>query len=254
MKGKFLFLGTGGSLGIPVIGCKCPICQSDKTENRRMRSSALLKVGKKNFLIDAGPDFHAQALKYNIEELEGVMLTHTHYDHIAGIDELRIFYFKEKKPVPVLVSKETLDELKVRYHYIMPENSKEKRFHFEELEEDFGEVTFKGLKFELVSYFQGGMKVNGYRFGKLAYLTDVQAYSQEVIACLEGVETLVLSALRWTSSPVHFNIDDALEFASRVGAKQTYFTHIAHDLDHFETNKKLPEGIALAYDGLELDL
>ncbi len=256
MQGSFLFLGTGGSAGVPIITCKCAVCQSSSPLNKRYRPAALLKVGKKSFLVDVGPDFRDQALHFGIDELTGVLLTHTHYDHVGGLDELRVFYFKHKLRLPTLASIETYDELRHRFHYLFKtkqsDGTLQSQLDFQILEEDFGKTSFQGLKLSYVSYTQANMKVTGYRFGSLAYISDIREYDQKVIDSLEGVETLVLSALRYTPSEVHFSIDEAIAFSKKVRAKRTFFTHIAHDLEHDETNAKLPANIRLAHDGLEI--
>lgn len=256
MQGKFLFLGTGGSAGVPIITCKCKVCTSSSQFNKRYRPSALITYGKKIFIVDVGPDFRDQALHYNINHLDGVLLTHTHYDHIGGLDELRVFYFKHKMRLPTLASIETYDELRHRFHYLFntkqSDGTLQSQLDFHILEEDFGKVKFQGLPIEYVSYEQANMKVTGYRWGDLAYISDIREYSDQVVDAIKGVDTLVLSALRYTPSEVHFSIEEAIHFSRKVGARRTFFTHIAHDLDHDETNQKLPEDIRLAHDGLEL--
>jgi len=256
MQGTLLFLGTGGSAGIPIITCQCPVCKSSSPLNKRYRPSALLTVGKKKYLLDVGPDFRDQALHYNILNLDGVLLTHTHYDHIGGIDELRIFYFKHKKRLKTLASIETYEELRHRFHYLFmtkqADGSLQSQLDFEILEEDFGKIRFGGLDVQYVSYEQANMKVTGYRFGDLAYISDIREYKDRVIDEIRGVDTLILSALRYDPSEVHFSIDEAIAFSNRVGPNRTFLTHIAHDLEHDETNQKLPEHIRLAHDGLEL--
>ncbi len=256
MSAKFLFLGTGGSAGVPIITCKCKVCQSSSPLNKRYRPSALLSVDGKNFLIDVGPDFRDQALHYGIDQLDGILLTHTHYDHVGGIDELRVFYFKHKIRLPVLASAETHDELRHRFHYLFKtrqaDGSLESQLDFQLLEEDFGQAAFQGLDVGYVSYFQANMKVSGFRFGSLAYISDIREYDERVVEALVGIDTLVVSALRYIPSGVHFSIDEAIAFSRKVGAKRTFFTHIAHDLEHDETNQKLPEDIRLAHDGLEI--
>lgn len=258
MQAKFLFLGSGGSLGIPVVGCTCPVCTSSSPYNFRLRSSGLLRIGERSFIIDAGPDYRYQALKYGIRHLDGVFITHTHYDHIAGVDELRIYYLREKKKIPCLLSEESLKELRVRYHYLLHPKKENvtvsSQFHFHLLKEDFGEAIFEGMKVKYLSYWQAGMKVTGFRWKDFAYITDIHLFTDQVFQSLEGVKILVLSALRWTKSPVHFSLDEAIAFASKIGAEKTYFTHIAHDIDHEETNRKLPNGFQLGYDGLELEI
>lgn len=256
MQAKLLFLGTGGSAGVPMITCQCKVCQSISPLNKRFRPSALLTFGKKVFIIDVGPDFRDQYLRYHVTHLDGVILTHTHYDHIGGLDELRVFYFKHKIRLPVLASIDTYEELRHRFHYLFKtkqsDGTLQAQLDFHILEEDFGKLTFQGLSLKYVSYTQANMKVTGYRFGNLAYISDIREYSNRVIEDLQGTETLILSALRYTPSEVHFSIEEAVDFARKVGAKRTFFTHIAHDLEHEETNKNLPEDIRLAHDGLEL--
>lgn len=255
---KLLFLGSGGSMGIPVIGCKCPVCISKSSFNKRLRPSVLLTHNEKRFLIDIGPDYRTQALTYGIDHLDGLLLTHTHYDHIAGLDELRIYTFVQKKPVPCLLSRETLEELKIRYHYFLPPNGGDDvhatKLKFQVLEGDQGKTNFEGLPVTYISYDQLGMKVNGFSFGSFAYVTDVLNYREEIFEALQGIETLIISGRRWEQSKAHLSLEDAIKFSKKTGAKKTYFTHISHEIDHEETNQNLPEGFSLAYDGLELML
>ncbi len=247
---KLLFLGTGGSMGIPVIGCSCPTCTSTSPHDKRLRPSLLLTDKDKRYLIDIGPDYRQQALKYGIDRLDGLLITHTHYDHIAGLDELRIYTFRQKKPVPCLVSRETLAELKVRYHYFTPPHETTK-LEFFILEGEAGETVFEGLSLNYFSYSQQGMKVTGFRFNNLAYVTDIKEYDEMIFEALKGVETLIISGWKEESSHAHLSIDEGMAFARKVGAKKCYFTHISHEL---KAEKQLPEGFILAYDGLELNI
>ncbi|MDN3509189.1 MAG: MBL fold metallo-hydrolase [Candidatus Neptunochlamydia sp.] len=255
---KLLFLGSGGSMGIPVIGCKCSVCASNSSFNKRLRPSVLITHEKKRYLIDIGPDYRTQALIHGIDNLDGLLLTHTHYDHIAGLDELRIYTFVQKKPVPCLLSKETLEELKIRYHYFLPLNGSDSAYatklKFQVLERDQGKTDFEGLPVAYISYDQLGMKVNGFSFGSFAYVTDVFNYKEEIFEALQGIETLIISGRRWEQSKAHLSLEDAIKFSKKTGAKKTYFTHISHEIDHDETNQNLPQGFSLAYDGLELTL
>lgn len=255
-NGHFLFLGTGGSMGIPVIGCHCAVCESDSPCNQRLRPSAVITIGEKRFLIDCGPDFREQALKHHIDNIDGIILTHAHHDHIAGIDELRVYFMRKKAPIPCLLSDITAEELLTRYRYIFDDMTFSKltpRLGLQKITEDFGQTVFEEIPIGFVSYEQAGMKVTGYRFGNLAYISDIKNFSESIFTHLQGVETLILSALRFTPSPFHITIDEAIAFATRVRAKHTWITHISHDLDHEATNSYLPSNVRMAYDGLELN-
>jgi phosphoribosyl 1,2-cyclic phosphate phosphodiesterase len=260
MNATFLFLGTGSSTGVPVIGCSCSVCLSASPFNKRLRASGLIRVGKKQFIIDVGPDFRCQALQWGITRLDAVILTHTHFDHIGGIDDLRALSFFQKEKIPCLLSRETLEELKVRYHYLMQMKEEEEervipyaQLDFKIIQSDFGKVEWQGHSWKYVSYFQIGMKVTGYLLGDFAYISDIREYSSAVIDALRGTKTLILGALRYTPSKGHFSIEEAIIFAKEVGAERTYLTHIGHELDHEKVQKRLPSGIFLSYDGLELE-
>ncbi|MBS0621056.1 MAG: MBL fold metallo-hydrolase [Verrucomicrobia bacterium] len=258
MQAHFTFLGTGGSMGIPMVGCRCDVCTSPHKENKRLRSSGLLTVGSQRYLIDVGPDFREQALRYGIEDLSGALLTHAHSDHIAGIDDLRAYYLLHQKTVPCLLSQETYDEIKGRYHYLFrplsPDRSVAAQIDCKILPRDFGQIDFAGLSVGYLSYFQQGMKVTGFRFGNFAYVSDIRTYSDEVFTALEGVEILVLSALRHTPTAMHFSIDEAIAFTRRVLAKTTYLTHIAHEMEHKTASALLPPDVHMSYDGLKLPI
>ena len=255
-QGSLVFLGTGGSMGIPVIGCQCSVCCSDSPFNKRLRPSALLKIRNKALLIDAGPDLRVQALRLGMRHLDGLILTHAHNDHIAGLDELRCFYMYEKRPLPLLVSPETLDDIAQRFPYLFRGDPRTKglvtQFSVQELEEDRGFTHFAGVRLQYVSYEQCGMKVNGFRIGDLAYISDIRKFPESIFEDLSGVKQLVVTALRHEATPMHFSIDEAVAFADRVGAEQTWLSHIAHELDHEATNNDLPPHICLAYDGMEI--
>ncbi|MBA3815090.1 MAG: MBL fold metallo-hydrolase [Parachlamydiaceae bacterium] len=243
-------------MGIPVIGCKCPVCQSEISFNKRLRPSALLMIDGKRILIDCGPDFREQALRYGLDQLDGIIITHAHNDHTAGFDELRIYSLRTHQAIPCLLSPDTLADLKRRFYYIFDEDSPyaalTAKFQLQLLESERAEVLFAGLDVRYFTYQQGGMNVNGFRFGNLAYVSDIRDYPTTIFEDLKGVETLVISALRFSSTPLHFSIDEAVDFSRRVGAKQTWLMHIAHELDHEKANAYLPADIRLAYDGLEI--
>ncbi len=256
-QGELLFLGTGASTGIPMIGCHCSVCRSSSPRNKRLRPSVLLTVGGKKILVDAGPDVRQQALHYKIESIDGLFLTHAHYDHIGGLDELRAYYFvRNEEPLPCFLSPETYAEISRRCPYLVtphqPEKSFPAQFKFQISDKSFGPISFAGLLFHLVSYVQVGMDVLGFRIGNLAYLSDLKEFDPRVIEDVKGVDTLIISALRPESSRSHLTFEEAVAFSRATGAKKTWLTHLSHDVDHEEESRALPPNVALAYDGLSL--
>lgn len=251
------FLGTGASNGIPVIGCKCHVCISANPRNQRLRTSALIRMDGKNYLIDAGPDIRRQALSYRIDHIEGVIITHTHFDHIGGLEELRIFNFIQNGPIRCSLSQESYEEVQRLFHYHFKEENEDKnftaKFHFHPLVRHTGTAELNGLKLNYTTYKQGDMSVLGLRIGGLAYLTDVKTFEPSIFQFLEGVQTLVVSALRFTPSRLHLTIDEAIEFAKKVDAKNTYFIHLSHEVEYEHAQSLLPDGVLLAYDGLQID-
>jgi phosphoribosyl 1,2-cyclic phosphate phosphodiesterase len=256
-EARLTLVGSGASMGVPMIGCQCKVCQSDDPFNHRTRSAALIEWEGRCLLIDAGPDVRQQMLRNQIDSLDGLILTHSHYDHMSGIDELRAFYYLQKEPIPCLLSPETLSEMRTQFGYLFHEERDGSyvtpHFQFHAVPEERGKVDFLGRPVSYFSYEQAKMRVLGLRFGDLAYVTDIYRFPPTLLEDLKGVRLLLLSALRFTPSPVHLSIDQAIELAREVGAEKTYFIHIAHDLDHRRTNRMLPDGIALGYDGLELE-
>ena len=256
LKPSLLFLGTGSSTGIPVIGCKCAVCLSSSKYNRRMRPSAWIKHGKSTYLIDVGPDFRNQALLFHLPKMDALFLTHTHFDHIAGIDELRSYAFDDPSKISCILSKESYEDLKVRYDYLMMPSDKgilNSQLDFKILENESGSSNVAGIDFKYVSFSQKGMNVTGYIFGNLAYICDIKDYSDEILTDLKGIEILIISAARETSSRMHLSLAEAIDFSRKVHAKKTYFTHISHDMDHETISKRLAPDQQLAYDGLEIE-
>lgn len=258
---RLLFLGSGGSMGIPVIGCDCKVCRSNNPKNHRMRPSVLLQYPGKQLLIDCGPDFHQQALKFGINHLNGLILTHAHNDHTAGLDELRALFMVSKESIECMLSQETRADISKRFDYMMrPPVAVQgvkpliTQFSFCDIPSDTCSVDFQGVHWNVFSYRQIGMKVNGFRSGSFAYVTDVRDFSDDIFTELQGLDTLVISALRFTPSPFHLTVDEAIEFVRKTGAKNAYINHIAHELDHEIAEAYLPAGIHCAYDGLEIPI
>lgn len=250
--GSLCFLGTGSSMGVPVIGCKCPVCKSTDKKNVRARCSVLLKVYEKTFLVDAGPDHRQQALTFGLDHLDGVILTHTHYDHIGGLDDLKVYSYKKNK-LPCLLSGVTFREIKDKVPYLFSKQGNESPFFSFQIEENlFEKRVFEGVPLECLSFFQSGMQVMGIKMGDLAYVSDIKTYDEELITRLKGIKTLILSAIRDEPSGMHFSLEEALSFAAKVEAKTTYLTHIAHEIDHEALQKVLPQSVLVAYDGLTI--
>ena len=253
VKGTFLFLGTGASAGVPVIGCKCDVCHSTSPKNKRFRPSGLIQAKGKSLLIDIGPDFRSQALAFHVDHVDGLLLTHTHYDHIAGVDEVRIFNVRQKKPLPCLLSKESYEEMKKRYYYFFSQEGLSAKLDFQPFDSSVGQATFLGFNIQYCSFIQGGMKVTGFRLGDFAYISDIHKYDDSIFEALEGVRVLVLSALRPEPSPFHLSFEEAASFSQRVQAEETWITHVGHFADHEALNALLPSGIRMAYDGLKVE-
>lgn len=249
MKSEFLFLGTGGSTGTPTIGCKCDVCVSANGKNRRLRSSGLLNIQGKTFLIDVSPDIRGTSLAYGIDHLDGIFITHFHEDHVGGMNDLRPFFFLcDEKPIPIFMSENTFEVVSMRFSYLM------NRFDIKILDGLRGKSSLHGVDFRYFTYSQQGVPVNGYRFHDFAYITDIKEYDKEIFEELKGIQHLVVSMLHERGTEMHFSLEEALNFASQAKATHTYLTHISHHLDHDRTSAKLPKNIQLAYDGLILDL
>jgi phosphoribosyl 1,2-cyclic phosphate phosphodiesterase len=252
VKGCLTLFGTSGSLGVPVVGCRCEVCLSSSLHNKRLRPCNLIKIKEKNFLLDAGPDFRTQALQYHVQKLDGLILTHTHFDHIAGLDDLRVFSFLTNQPLPILCSEATKKELMHFFFYMFQEKVKQK-FTFITFDRYQHHIDFCGIRFNLVFYEQIGMQVTGFRIGDLSYVTDIKTYDKTLIEMIEGSKTLVIGALEWNPTRAHLGLHDVIELASKAKVDACYITHIGHELDHHRTNENLPSFVQLAYDGLSLE-
>lgn len=251
---KVTVLGTGTSAGVPVIGCDCPVCTSGDPRNNRLRSSILLRNGPRAIVVDTGADFRQQALRWSINRLDAVLITHAHSDHIAGIDEVRLYNWKQKAVMPVYASAETHDSLRRRFDYIFHPIQTGGGVPQLDLQTVHDEFEVLGLRVVVLPVMHGRMPVIGFRFGDFGYITDASEVPPETRERLRGVRYLILNALRHRPHPTHLTVEQAVEVTRDIGPERAWFTHITHDLDHVETNAALPEGIALAHDGLEFDI
>jgi phosphoribosyl 1,2-cyclic phosphate phosphodiesterase len=253
---QITFLGTGTSHGVPMIGCECDTCRSDDPRDRRLRPSLLIRAHDgTSLLVDAGPDLRAQALTHGITRVDAIVFTHGHADHILGLDDVRRYNSLMKRPMPVYGDVQTLDEIRRMFGYAFDANTpKGGGIPKLELFEVQGPFTVGPLAVVPVPIWHGERLILGLRVGRFAYLTDCSAIPDESWPLLEGAEVVVLDALRRRKHPTHFSLDEAIEASRRIAARQTYFTHMCHDLPHAATNAQLPADIALAYDGLQLNI
>jgi phosphoribosyl 1,2-cyclic phosphate phosphodiesterase len=263
MDGLLTFLGTGTSMGVPTLGCDCEVCTSSDLRDRRLRPSVLLRwlepdqgVGRERVVvIDTGPDFREQALRNGLTRVDAVFYTHSHADHILGMDDLRplsFTSFREGGPILLYATPETAETLERIYDYTFSPQATYPNRARVQLEPLAARTMVHGVEFLRVPVMHGDMEIAGFRFGRAAYLTDVSAIPESSFALLEGLDHLVVSALRYKPHPSHATVEQAVSWARRIGARQTWLTHIAHELGHEETNRTLPHGIRLAYDGLSL--
>lgn len=252
---RITFLGTGTSIGVPIISCDCEVCQSKNPKDKRLRTSALISYRDKNIAIDCGPDFRTQMLNAKVKDLEAVLLTHEHRDHIAGLDDIRAFNYILRKPIHLYLTKRVLESVSVEFPYIFNPGDYQgaPKLSIHNLSDNAFDLI--GLKILPLPVLHREMPVYGFRIGDFSYITDANFISEETIEKLKGTKVLVLNALRQRKHPSHFNLADALEIAEKIKAEKTYLTHLGHYIGlHNEINKTLPKNVELAYDGLEIEL
>lgn len=256
---RLTFLGTGTSFGIPQVGCSCVVCQSADPRDRRTRSGAVVETGGATILIDTPPELRLQLVRNRIHQVDAVLYTHEHADHTNGIDDLRIFSVRARRPVPVYGPPETIATLRGTFRYIFDdemrayEGTSKPRLETHPIEAG-STVDIAGIPVLPLPFRHGHLRVFGYRFGDLAYLTDVKEVEPAEMQQLQGLKVLVLNALWWRSHPTHMSIEEAINTAGRLGAERTYLTHLTHETGHADLAARLPSGIVPAYDGLVVDV
>jgi len=251
---RVTFLGTGTSTGVPVPTCSCDVCTSTDPRDRRLRPSVLLEWPGCSVLIDTSTDLRRQALRHSIERIDAVLYTHAHADHILGIDDLRLYNWRQRGAIPAYGSRRTLDAIRRTFWYVFEEEPGESARPALDLREAAEPFELEGRTIVPVPAQHGRLPILGWRSGRFAYLTDVSAIPDESLALLDGLDLLVLNALRRRPHPTHLTLDDAVALSRSLAPRRTLFTHMSHELAHAATCEELPQDIDLAYDGLTLEL
>lgn len=253
---KVTFLGTGTSQGVPVISCDCDVCRSTDPKDNRLRTSILFSWDNLNVVIDAGPDFRQQMLRNKVKQLDAILITHEHNDHMIGLDDIRPFNFINKAEILVFAQPRVQEDLQKRFAYVFKENPYPgaPSIRFSTIENNRN-IDIQGHEFIPIKVDHGGLEIFGFRVGDFAYITDAKRVEEEEIEKLKGVKKLVVNALHRRPHHSHFNLEEAIEFINEVNPQEAYLTHISHRMgSHQETSLELPDHIYLAYDGLSLTL
>ena len=254
MNNKLIFLGTGTSQGVPMIGCHCQVCRSRDPRDKRLRASVFVEYKGQKFLVDAGPDFRYQMLREGIDSVDGILLTHNHKDHTGGLDDIRAFNYLEKKATDIYCEKYVEDSLRKEYSYAFAENKYPGAPEWNVHIIDDQPFRINGVEIIPIRGKHYKLPVLGYRFGKVAYCTDMNYIPEEEFEKLKGLDHFIINCVRRGRHISHFSLEGALEAAAKVGAKHTWLTHLSHQLPQYEELlKELPEGIEPAYDGLQIN-
>jgi phosphoribosyl 1,2-cyclic phosphate phosphodiesterase len=256
---RLTFLGTGTSFGVPQIGCDCAVCRSTDPRDKRTRSGAVLEAEGSTILIDTPPELRLQLISAGFSRVDAVVYTHEHADHINGIDDLRVFSVRQGKPLPLYGPAETLDRLRSSFNYIFDdsvrpyEGTSKPRLTLHRTEPD-QIVQIAGVDVLPLAFQHGNLRVFGYRFDRIAYITDIKEIPSAERERLRGLDVLVLNALWWRPHPTHLSITEAIDTARELGAQRTYLTHLTHETGHSALEAQLPAGVFPAYDGLTVEV
>ncbi len=251
---KLTFLGTGTSTGVPTVGCQCAVCTSPAKRDKRTRPSVMLEYSGRTVLIDATPDFRWQALQQNIQRVDAIVFTHAHADHVLGLDDVRPFYFRQKDPIPIYADDRCMQSLRRIFTYIFDQTYPYGGILKVDPHLIDGPFSLWDTELVPLPVLHGSLPVLGFRFGKAAYVTDFSTIPDTTLELLTGLDVLILDALRHKPHPTHSTIENSLGLVEQLKPARAYFTHIAHELSHEETNASLPPNVRLAYDGLEVNL
>jgi len=251
---RVTFLGTGTSTGVPTLACRCRVCTSPDPRDKRTRPSLLVRCEGRALVIDTTPDFRAQALRESLDRLDAVLFTHAHADHILGLDDVRSFYFRQQKPIPIYADAQCMNDIQRTFKYIFDGDYPYGGIARLDAHLIEGPFEVEGLKVIPVPVWHGNLPILGFRINGLAYLTDVSEIPEASYPLLQDLEVLILDALRPRPHPTHLTVEQALRVMERLRVRKGYCTHIAHELGHEETNALLPPHVRLAYDGLQLEI
>ena len=252
---KITVLGSGTSVGVPTIGCHCDVCTSADPRDKRLRPSILISYDGHNVVIDTGPDFRYQALRAHIERVDAILFTHSHADHIMGLDDVRPFNFRQKERIPIYGTELTIATIQRCFEYVFDGGKKESNVPQLDVKLlDRGAVDVFGVKFLPVPVLHGTQTIHGFRFGAAAYLTDHSDIPEASIEQLRGLDVLFLDALRYKPHPTHSTVERSLQSVEKLAPRRAFFTHICHDLPHQSTEERLPPHVRLAYDGLRIEV
>jgi phosphoribosyl 1,2-cyclic phosphate phosphodiesterase len=252
---SILVLGSGTSVGVPMIGCHCKVCTSDDPRDRRLRPSVLLRLGENRVLIDTSPDFRHQALRFGIDHIDAILYTHAHADHILGLDDVRPFNFMQKKEIPIFASEQSWEVIERTFRYVFdaaPTESSRPRLTPHLFDKD--SFCAAGMSFQPIRVAHGRGTVYGFRFGDCAYLTDHSEIPAESLEKLTGLDVLFLDALRHNPHPTHSTVEESLKTVASLKPQRAFFTHISHDLLHATVEARLPSHVHIAYDGLSIPI